>query len=277
MAEWPAPVQGNRKAPVPPLDVDLARAWSMVQRNRDVYLKTWKTNFIPPLIEPLLYLLSIGIGVGALINGIDDGLGHRVSYRQFVAPGILAITMMQVSFGETTYNSFIRMWFQKTWEAITATPMTLDDVLVGELAWAAMKGAINAFLMAIVIALFGLLPWTMVPLVVPVALLVGMGFAGIGLCWSALVKGIDGFSFAMYLFMTPMMLFAGTFFPLAQLPRGAELVARALPLTNAVLVLRPISLGRPLEVPGVALLYLAVAAVAFPLLSIYLMKRKLAT
>jgi lipooligosaccharide transport system permease protein len=200
-----------------------------------------------------------------------------VSYRQFVAPGILAITMMQVSFGETTYNSFIRMWFQKTWEAITATPMTLDDVLVGELAWAAMKGAINAFLMAIVIALFGLLPWTMVPLVVPVALLVGMGFAGIGLCWSALVKGIDGFSFAMYLFMTPMMLFAGTFFPLAQLPRGAELVARALPLTNAVLVLRPISLGRPLEVPGVALLYLAVAAVAFPLLSIYLMKRKLAT
>ncbi|HUR25382.1 MAG TPA: ABC transporter permease [Candidatus Thermoplasmatota archaeon] len=276
MAEWPAPPQGNSKAPVPPLDIDPRGAWSMVKRNRDVYLKTWKTNFIPPLVEPLLYLLSIGIGVGALINGIDDGQGHRVSYRQFVAPGILAITMMQVSFGETTYNSFIRMWFQKTWEAITATPMTLDDILVGELLWAAIKAAINAFLMAIVVALFGLLPWAMVPLVIPVALLVGMVFAGIGLCWSALVKGIDGFSFAMYLFMTPMMLFAGTFFPLTQLPAGAEMVARALPLTNAVLVMRPISLGHPLEVPLLPIAYLGVGALVFPMLAIRLMKRKLA-
>jgi lipooligosaccharide transport system permease protein len=276
MADWPTVPQGNRKAPVPPLDVDLRGAWSMVQRNRDVYLKTWKTNFIPPLIEPLLYLLSIGIGVGALINGIDDGFGHRVSYRQFVAPGILAITMMQVAFGETTYNSFIRMWFQKTWEAITATPMMLDDVLVGELVWAAVKAAINAFLMAIVVAAFGLLPWAMVPLVVPVALLVGLVFAGIGLCWSALVKGIDGFSFAMYLFMTPMMLFAGTFFPLAQLPEGARFVAKLLPLTNAVLVMRPITLGHPLDVPLLPILYLAVTGAVFPMLAIHLMKRKLA-
>lgn len=276
MADWPTVPQGNAKAAVPPLDVDLRGAWSMVQRNRDVYLKTWKTNFIPPLVEPLLYLLSIGIGVGALISGIDDGLGHRMSYRQFVAGGILAITMMQVAFGETTYNSFIRMWFQKTWEAITATPMTLDDVLVGELVWAAMKAAINALLMAVVVAAFGLLPWAMVPLVVPVALLVGLGFAGIGLCWSALVKGIDGFSFAMYLFMTPMMLFAGTFFPLAQLPAGAQLVARLLPLTNAVLVVRPLTLGLPMEVPVAPVAYLVAAAIVFPALAIRLMKRKLA-
>ncbi|MFO1535960.1 MAG: ABC transporter permease [Thermoplasmatota archaeon] len=276
MADWPTVQQRNSKAPVPPLDVDPRGAWSMVQRNRDVYLKTWKTNFIPPLIEPLLYLLSLGVGVGMLINGLDDGFGHRVSYRQFVTPGILAITMMQVAFGETTYNSFIRMWFQKTWDAITATPMTLDDVLVGELVWAAIKAAVNAFLMSLVVALFGLLPWAMVPLVVPVALLVGMVFAGIGLCWSALVKGIDGFSFAMYLFMTPMLLFAGTFFPLAQLPPAAQLLAKLLPLTHAVLVMRPLSLGEPLAIPLAPVLYLLVAAVAFPVLSIWLMKRKLA-
>ncbi|HUR61971.1 MAG TPA: hypothetical protein VM286_06370, partial [Candidatus Thermoplasmatota archaeon] len=102
MSEWPAPIKGNSKAPVAPLDIDARGAWQMVMRNRDVYLKTWKTNFIPPLLEPLLYLLSIGIGVGALIAGIDDGQGHHMSYRQFVAGGIIAITMMQVSFGETT-------------------------------------------------------------------------------------------------------------------------------------------------------------------------------
>ncbi|HEX2065809.1 MAG TPA: ABC transporter permease [Candidatus Thermoplasmatota archaeon] len=276
MADWPMVPQAGRQAAVPPLDVDARNAWAMVRRNRDVYLKTWKTNFLPPLVEPLLYLLSLGYGLGVLVRDIVVPPYPPMTYAQFVAPGILCITMMQVAFGETTYNSFIRMWFQKTWEAITATPLTLDDVLVGELAWAALKAAINALLMALVIAAFGLIPWLLVPLVVPVALLVGMVFAGIGLCWSALVKGIDGFSFAMYLFMTPMMLLAGTFFPLSQLPPAAQWTAQAFPLTHAVLVMRPIALGHPLDVPLLPVAYLAAAALAFPLLSIWLMKRKLA-
>ncbi len=263
-------VPKSPKGPRTPLDLRPGRAWAMVQRNRDVYLKTWKTNFLPPLLEPLLYLLSIGYGVGAFIQTIGG-----VPYPQFIAPAILAITIMQGAFFETTYNSFVRMYFQKTWDAVTATPLTLDDVLAGEMVWAALKSAINAGLMAVVIAAFGLLPWWAIPAVVVVAFVAGMLFAGLGLMTSAKVKGIDGFSFAIYLFVTPMMLFSGTFFPLEQLPDIAQKVALALPLTHTVAVVRPLAYGDPTSIPMWSAIYLLAGAVVFPAIAMAWMKRKL--
>ncbi|MHB8634387.1 MAG: ABC transporter permease [Thermoplasmatota archaeon] len=257
---------------VPATDLSASGVWAMVQRNRDVYGKTWKTNFLPPLLEPFLYLLSLGFGVGALVAGkLVDG----VSYAQFVAPAILAITIMQGAFFETTYNSFVRMVFQKTWEAITATPLSLDDVLVGELVWAGLKSTINATLMAIVIAGFRLLPWTSVPLVALVAFFGGMVFAGLGLMTTAVVKGIDGFSFAIYLFITPMMLFAGTFFPLDKLPRAFQGLAAVLPLTHVVAILRALCYKGLPATPGWGVLYLVAGAVVFPAIAVRMMKRKL--
>lgn len=254
----------------PPIDISARGTWAMVQRNRDVYLKTWKTNFLPPLLEPLLYLLSMGYGVGALVQTIGG-----VSYAQFIAPAILAITMMQGAFFETTYNSFVRMYFQRTWDAVTATPTSIDDVLWGEIVWAATKSTINATLMALVIAAFGLLPWATLPLVALVAFVAGLAFGGIGLAVSALVRGIDGFSIAIYLFVTPMMLFSGTFFPLQQLPAAAQAVAKALPLTHTVEAVRALAMGDPLAVPWTAVAYLLAAAVACPMGALLLMRRKL--
>ena len=253
----------------PPVDLSGHGVWAMVQRNRDVYLKTWRTNFLPPLLEPFLYLLSFGYGLGAYL----DSLGG-VRPAQFIAPGILAITIMQGAYFETTYNSFVRMYFQKTWDAITATPLSLDDVLVGELVWAALKAAVNALLMSVVIAGFGLLPWLLVPLVAPLAFVGGLAFAGLGLATSARVKGIDGFTIPIYLFITPMMLFAGTFFPLSQLPKGLQLVAQALPLTHVVHAARTLAYGSA-DIPWASLAYLVVAAIAFPALAVRLMRRKL--
>jgi len=92
------------------MDLSPRGVLALVHRNTDVYLKTWKTNFLPPLLEPLLYVLALGYGVGAFIDELEG-----VSYARFIAPGILAITMMQSAFFETTYGSYIRMWFQKTW------------------------------------------------------------------------------------------------------------------------------------------------------------------
>lgn len=263
------------------LDLAFPGVWKMVQRNRDVYLKTWKTNFLPPLLEPLLYLLSLGYGLGVLVPTLAG-----VSYAQYIAGAILAITMMQSAFFDTTYGSYVRMFFQKTWDAVTATPLSLDDVLAGEMAWAALKSAVNTGLMALVVAAFGLLPWTMVPLVVPLAFLVGLGFAGLGLMFAARVASIDGFSFAIYLLITPMMLFSGTFFPMAQLPGPVQAAALAFPLTHAVLVIRPITLGQPelgaglvppdlATIPWASLAYLAAAAVVFPAIGMRWMRRKL--
>jgi len=263
-------VPKSAKGPRTPLDLRPGMAWAMASRNRDVYLKTWKTNFLPPLLEPLLYLLSIGYGVGAFIQTIGG-----VPYAQFVAPAILGITIMQGAFFETTYNSFVRMYFQKTWDAVTATPLTLDDVLVGELLWAAIKSAINAAIMACVVAGFGLLPWWAIPAVAVVAFVAGLLFAGLGLMVCAKVSGIDGFSFAIYLFVTPMMLFSGTFFPLSQLPPIAQKVAYALPLTHTVTVIRALATGTPTAILPWSAAYLIVGAVLFPAIAVGWMKRKL--
>ena len=95
----------------------------MMMRNFEVYRKTWYVNAVPPLVEPFLYLLAMGYGLGMLIDTIGG-----YSYAQFIAPAIIAITMMQTAFFETTYSSYVRMYFQKTWDACLATPLSADEV-----------------------------------------------------------------------------------------------------------------------------------------------------
>lgn len=263
----PPPSKGRTK--VSPLDIAWWGAASLLLRNRDVYIKTWRTNFLPPLLEPLLYLLSLGYGLGQLVRELDG-----VSYAQFVAPAILGMTMMQSAFFETTYGSFVRMWFQKTWDAATATPLTLDDVLVGELLWGATKSTVNAGLMSVVIAGFGLLPWTAIPAMIVLSFVVGLMFAGIGLMISSRVKTIDAFQYSIYLLITPMMLFSGTFFPLAQLPIWAQNIAMALPLTHAVLIARPLTYAE-WAVPWTSIVYIVVASIVTCYVAIRFMKKRL--
>lgn len=253
----------------PGTDLSPRAVLTLVHRNTDVYLKTWKTNFLPPLLEPLLYILALGYGVGAFIDELEG-----VSYARFIAPGILAITMMQSAFFETTYGSYIRMWFQKTWDAITATPLSLDDVIVGELVWAAVKSTVNTFLMSLVLVAIGLVPWWSVPVFLPLAFATGLVFGGIGMMFSARVQHIDAFQFGIYLLVTPMMLFAGTYFPLDKMPAGAQAAAQVLPLTHAVAIARAVALGTDTQW-GLHLGYLAVAAVVFPAVSLAWMKRRL--
>lgn len=253
-----------------PLDVTPSGIGAMFSRNRDVFLKTWKVNFLPPILEPLLYLLAIGYGLGALVGTVDG-----MPYVQFFAPAIITITMMQTAFFETTYSSYVRMYYQKTWDAVNATPLTLDDVLVGELLWAATRATMSATLMSLVVAAFGLLAWPTALLIVPLAFLVGLMFAGLGLIATAKVPSIDNFSYAFYLFITPQFLFSGTFFPLHQLPTILEHGALVLPLTNAVMLVRAAALGEPSGLEGFAVTYLVVAAVAFSLIAVALMKKRL--
>ncbi len=252
------------------LDVTPAGVAAMFSRNRDVFLKTWKVNFIPPILEPLLYLLAIGYGLGTLVGTVED-----MPYVEFFAPAIITITMMMTAFFETTYSSYVRMYYQKTWDAVGATPLTLDDVLVGELLWAATRATMSATLMTLVVAAFGLLSWPSALFIVPLAFTVGLMFVGLGLIATAKVPAIDNFSYAFYLFITPQFLFSGTFFPLHQLPPFLEHAALILPLTNAVLLVRAAAHGEPSGLEAFAIGYLAVAAVAFSLIAITLMKKRL--
>ncbi|MDD5020379.1 MAG: ABC transporter permease [Candidatus Omnitrophica bacterium] len=250
------------------------RFWRVWQRNFDVYKATWKVNFIPPLLEPVLYLFAFGIGLGGLVQNVSY-MGRDVTYLAFIAPGLVAVAVMNHGFFETTYASFVRMYFQKTFDAILSTPLTLEDIIFGELVWGATKAFMAAVIMFVVLIGFGLISLPQGLWVLPLSFLAGMAFAGLGMCFTGFVKNIEMFNFPVFLFITPMFLLSGVFFPLQTLPGWAQVVARFFPLTYLVSALRGLLLGR-LEISIVSdVLVLLVLAAASCYIGIVLMKKRL--
>jgi lipooligosaccharide transport system permease protein len=250
------------------------RALRVWERNRDVYFVTWKTNLFPPLLEPVLYLVAFGAGIGALVREVPYG-GEMVGYTTFIAPGLLATQVMFQAFFENTYNTFVRMYYQRTFDAIVTTPLSLEDVMVGEVLWGATKGTVGCTLMMVAISFFGLLHFPHALIILPFSFLAGLFFAGMALCFTGIVPQIDSFNFPIFLLVMPMFLFSGTFFPLEVLPGWAQALAVALPLTHVTRVMREAAFGRlPLDLLG-DVAYLAVATIPVVLLGIYLMRRRL--
>ncbi len=247
------------------------RVW---QRNLAVYRKNWKISFVPPLLEPLFYLLAFGVGLGVLVKGVSYR-GEAVSYTAFIAPALLAVAIMYNAFFETTYNSFVRMYYQKTFDAMLATPLNIEEVITGEILWAATKSVIALALMLIVVSLFGLVSYPHGLLLFPLALLGGLAFAAIGMIFTALVPSIEVFNLPIFLFITPMFLFSGTFFPLYNLPGWAQGVAQFLPLTHLVALARALCMGQLYAGLFWHLAYLlAFCAIGIPL-ALRLMHRRL--
>ncbi len=253
------------------ISVRSLRVW---QRNRDVYFVTWKTNLVPPLLEPILYLLAFGAGVGALVHEVPYR-GASIDYTTFIAPGLLATQVMFQAFFENTYNTFVRMYYQRTFDALVTTPLTLEDVMAGELLWGATKGTIGCAVMMAAVSFFGVLSYPQVLVILPFSFLAGLFFSGLALCFTGIVPQIDSFNFPTFLFIMPMFLFSGTFFPLDVLPRWGQILAQAVPLTHVVSVMREASLGRltTRALWDVAALLAVTAPVC--LLGIFLMKRRL--
>jgi lipooligosaccharide transport system permease protein len=248
------------------MTMDLSRRlWRVWQRNLLVYRKTWKISFVPPLLEPIFYLAAFGVGLGGLVGSLAYG-GQATDYTAFIAPGLVAITIMQGAFFENTYASFVRMYYQKTFDAMLATPLTLDEVITGEILWGATKSVIGTALMMAVISCFGLFHYPHALLLLPAAFLGGMAFACAGMICTAIVPTIETFNLPIFLFITPMFLFSGTFFPLENLPAWAQLVAQLLPLTHLVELCRSVALGRPSAASLWAVAYLALwSVILFPL------------
>jgi len=210
--------------------VSLRAALHVWQRNLSVYRKTWKLNVLPNFFEPVLYLVAMGIGIGGYIRDGIEGL----SYLQFIAPGLVVSSAMNGATFETTYNVFVKMFFGKTYEAITAAPVNLEDVLVGELLWATSRATVYGGIFAMVVSGFGLVsPWKL-PLLLPVVVLTGWLFASIGLLYTSCIKVIDLYSFYFTLWLTPLFLFSGIFFPVTRLPEWAQALAWATPLFHCV-------------------------------------------
>lgn len=247
------------------------RVRSVWRRNWDAFLRTYRVNFIPPFVEPVLYLLALGFGLGTYIEAVDG-----IPYPVFIAPALVSISVMYSAFFECTYSSFVRMYYQKTFDAIIATPVSIDEVIAGEMLWGATRGMIYATLMLPVLLLFGVVAMPSSLLLIPFAFLAGLLFAGIAMCFTAITPSIDALNYPSFLFITPMFLFSGTFFPLDLLPQPIQYFAlAALPLTHVVAINRAITLSAFSPLNLFSLAWIAVAAAFFFVLAIRLMRRRL--
>jgi lipooligosaccharide transport system permease protein len=240
------------------------RALKVWHRNLVVFFRTWKVNFFPPLIEAFLYLFAIGMGIGTYVKEIDG-----IPYVNFIAPAILAISVMNSAFFECTYGSYVRMYYQKSFDAMIATPLSIEDVIAGEILW-------YVIIMLPVLAAFGVISFPTSLLAIPLAFLGGLMFAGIAMCFTAITPSIDTLNYPSFLLITPMALFSGTFFPLTLLPILFQYIALALlPLTHLVAIMRMITLPAMTSVLILHLVWIIIVTAIFCIVAINLMRRRL--
>lgn len=248
-----------------------ARVW---ERNLTVYRKNWKVSFLPPLLEPLFYLLAFGIGLSALIGNVQYA-GRQVSYIRFIAPALISVSIMYNAFFETTYSSYVRMYYQKTFDAMMSTPLSLEEIIMGEIFWGATKSVIAATIMLAVISAFGLVGFPEGLLIPPLAFLGGLAFGAVGMLFTGMVANIDQFNLPIFLLVTPMFLFSGTFFPLDTLPGWAQQLALAFPLTHLVEIVRSLSFGELRTALAWNFAYLVIFSLIFFSRAIHKMRTRL--
>ncbi|HWR59115.1 MAG TPA: ABC transporter permease [Thermodesulfovibrionales bacterium] len=220
------------------ISLNLKRAVRVWQRNFTVYTKLYLSSLALNFVEPVLYLAALGLGLGAFVKEING-----VPYIKFMAPGIIASSSMFAAIYECTYGTYVRMTYQKTFDAILATPVSVDDLIAGELMWGATKSAIYGTIIMIVISAFGLVDSALVVLAIPLLFIAGLVFAEISVMFVAVVPGIDSFNYFYTLLMTPMFLFSGIFFPLDNLPPIVAKIAFFTPLYHLVNMCRAFSAG----------------------------------
>jgi lipooligosaccharide transport system permease protein len=222
------------------------------RRNSLVWRKLAIPSMLGNLADPLIYMLGLGYGLGAMLSDVDG-----MPYIAFLATGIVcSSTMMSATF-EAMYSSFSRMHVQRTWDAIMNAPVTLDDVVLGEAVWAASKSLLSGVAVLLVAWVLGVVQSPLALWAIPILFLTGLAFASLGLIMTAISPSYDFFMYYFTLVVTPMMLVSGVFFPLAQLPAPLQAVTQLLPLTHAVELVRPLMIG---AVPDGIALHLAVLA-----------------
>jgi len=245
------------------------RVW---QRNRDVFFRLWHSEAPGFIAEPIIILLAMGLGLGAYIGLVD---GQR--YIEFIAPGIIASYAMFSASFECTYGSFVRMEYQKTYDAIIATPLSIEDVTAGEIFWGATRSLMTGTIILVIAAAFQLVPspWA---LIIPIlAFLEGLMFASIAILFTSIVPAIYSFNYYFTLFITPMFFFSGVFFPLSSFPEIVQTLSWIAPLTPVVHLTRALIKGEFHPNLLWALALIIVLSALFFSVSLITMRRRLTT
>ena len=214
--------------------------WEIVRRNYVVYRSEWVV-FLTGFLEPVLYLFSIGIGVGQLIDGFrfNDQL---VPYAVFVAPGMLAASSMNGSLLDSTYGIFFKLRYDKVYEGILATPMRTGDIARGEMAWSLMRASVYSAGFLAVMAGMGLTSSWWAVLAWPATWLIGFAFAGAGMALTTYMKSWQDFEY-IKLAIVPMFLFSATFFPITTYHGVLRWIVEVTPLYRGVALVRELTTG----------------------------------
>ncbi len=245
------------------------RAWRVVERNALAYRRMWLV-FVAGVFEPILYLFSIGIGVGGLVGELPRPGGGTVPYEVFVAPGLLAAAAMNGAIFDATFNFFVKFKYMKTYDAILASPLSPSDTAAGEVLWALIRGALYSLVFLLTMAVLGYTEswWSLLAL--PATVLIGAAFASAGLAATTYMRSFVDFDY-VNLVIIPSFLFSATFFPLSRYPEGLQLIVRWTPLYQGVALCRAFTLG---EV-GPGLLVNVVYLVAMTLIGLTVAARRL--
>lgn len=243
----------------------------MWQRDVTLYRRSWMRNVLPNFFEPLLYLFAIGIGLGLYIQ---DAIGG-VDYVRFIAPGLAAAAAMNGAVFETTFNVFVKLRYAKLYDAVITTPLEPQDAAAGELAWAVTRSVIYGSGFLVVMLGLGHVQ-SPLALLSPLAfILIGLAFGVIGLIFTSLVPSIDLFSYFFTLFITPLFLFSGIFFPIADLPPLLQPIAWLTPLHHGVELMRALVLTGSITAASGHALWLLGFGALFTAPAINLLRRRL--
>jgi len=219
------------------------RAGHIIERNGLAYRRMWPI-FATGFFEPVLYLFSIGIGVGHLVGKLPGPGGRLVPYDSYVAPGLMAAAAMNGSVLDTTMNFFVRYKYTGTYKSMLATPIAPVDIAYGEVGWGLIRGSAYSVAFLVAMLALGLVHSGWAVLAVPVAVLIGFAFAGVGLAATTWMRSFVDFDY-INLAIVPMFLFSATFFPLSRYPLAVQWIVRGTPLYQGVALIRTATLASP--------------------------------
>jgi lipooligosaccharide transport system permease protein len=255
-----------------PPRVSLAHAWRYWLRNATIFKHTYKLSLLAWFIEPVIYLVAMGLGLGKYLQQVNG-----ITYIDFIAPGLVALSVMYGATFETTWNAYFKMERARIYEAAVSTPVGLEDVALGEALWATTRAMIYGGAFIVIAIPFGVFhSWLGV--LAPVAMaLIGLMFALLGLTFTYVITMVDYLSYYWTLFLTPMFMFSGIFFPLDKLPGWLQAAAWFMPLKHAVELMRALLTSGDPAAAARAALWIVVVTLAVFALPLNLLRRRLGT
>ncbi|MCW2277586.1 ABC transporter permease [Heliophilum fasciatum] len=245
--------------------------WRILRRHLTIFSRTFWTNTMFNFFEPFLYLTAMGYGLGAFVQEMEG-----ISYMEYIAPGIVASSAMFAATFECTYGSFVRLHYQKTFHAILAGPVTVRDIIIAEALFGMIKCVVFGAVILLVIAVMGQVRSSLALLIPLFLILPGLFFSLMAVTYTCLAPNIDYFNYYITLFVTPLYLFGGVFFPLTGMPVWAQKLAWFNPLSHSVEVCRALALGQPAwPTIGEHVLWFFIGSALLLAPPIHLMRRRL--